>query len=84
MMKLVAVDWDDANAGSSWKSIDHIKAQNKPSACRTIGWLVAESRSAITVVSNIDTDTNHGTGEMCIPRAAVKRIRKFPDPWRKK
>jgi hypothetical protein len=77
--ELVLVEWEDScGAGRDWSPLDQATAKALP--CRSVGWMVAESESALLLVPHLhDSDEElgvkaSGCGELTIPRRAVKRI----------
>jgi hypothetical protein len=83
-MKLVAVEWVDSSHGSHWKDLEALPKMNRACWCKSVGWIACEDEDAITLVSHVDFAETQGNADMCIPRVAIKKIRRLPDPWRKK
>lgn len=78
--KLVYIEWEDsAGDGSHWRELDYIK-QDRPARIRSVGWLLAETENSKTIVAHL-SGSNHGQGEMTIPKSAIKKFRvlKAPD-----
>lgn len=75
--RLVAVEWEDSQRPlSPWQWLDEF---NLPDAvrCVSVGFLIAESQSAIAIAPNlgdIDQTRAQGSGIIRIPQSAVRRI----------
>lgn len=77
-MRLVLIEWIDSHSGSRWQDLDNIKAANGPLHCRSVGWVVAENKKYITLVSSISGEKNEnimlcGTGGITIPKCCITR-----------
>ena len=73
-MKMVRVDWLDAMSDdNTWQELDELAKQTlKPVTC--VGWILAENKDNIILVSSFDEDAQMGGGGCTIPRACVKKI----------
>jgi len=73
-MKMVRVDWLDAMSDdNTWQELDELAKQSlKPVTC--VGWILAEYKDNIILVSSFDEDAQMGGGGCTIPKACVKRI----------
>lgn len=72
----VIVDWVDSAGMAGWHH-RHDWAEHTVAKCRSIGWLLADTKEQITIALNHDRDGG-GIGEvMAIPRVAIKRLRKL-------
>ena len=74
--KLVLIEWVDAHAGRGWIDIGRIKKADTPLYCRSVGWLVAESKDCKVIVPHISAGENRGTllqgcGDLTIPKKAI-------------
>jgi len=73
-VKLVYIEWVDSCGDSSrWRELDDIK-KDKPVLIRSVGWLLAETQESKTIVPHL-SDSDHGQGEMTIPKSAIKKFR---------
>lgn len=72
--KLVLVEWLDAQSQQDgWAPIGSLQP-HLPSIL-SVGWLVAESREAITLVMNVGgIDVPMGSNDITIPRGMVKKV----------
>ena len=78
-MKFVYIEWEDScGDGSRWREIDDIKKDRAPTI-RSVGWLLAETQNSKTIVPHL-SDSDHGQGEMTIPKSAIKKFRVLPKP----
>lgn len=74
-LKLVLVEWEDSHHRPGWTSDE---ANPKPLPCRSVGWLVAQNASAITLSANVSVEeTPQRCGDMTIPRRCIVRITKL-------
>ena len=73
-MKMVRVDWLDAMSDdNTWQELDELAKQTlKPVTC--VGWILAEYKDNIILVSSFDEDAQMGGGGCTIPKACVKKI----------
>ena len=76
---LVLVEWVDSHSGRGWENLDNLKANCDLLYCRSVGWLVAKNRDAVTLVSNLSGESNdnvivNGNGYMTIPARAVRKV----------
>ena len=74
--RLVLVEWLDSHAGRGWQDMDRINAQTVPLYCRSVGWLVAESKDCKTIVPHIAGEKDgdrmmQGCGDLVIPTKAI-------------
>lgn len=71
-MKLVLVKWIDAvTKDIGWRKIEDIKKQ-KPDKCETVGWIIKQTKSHVTIVSTIGGD--ECDGDITIPLGMIKEI----------
>ena len=73
-MKMVRVDWLDAMSDdNTWQELDELAKQSlKPVTC--VGWILAEYKDNIILVSSFDEDAQMGGGGCTIPKSCVKKI----------
>ena len=73
-MKMVRVDWLDAMSDdNTWQELDELSKQTlKPVTC--VGWILAENKDNIILVSSFDEDAQMGGGGCTIPKSCVKKI----------
>ena len=73
-MKMVRVDWLDAMSDdNTWQELDELDKQTlKPVTC--VGWILAENKDNIILVSSFDEDAQMGGGGCTIPKSCVKKI----------
>lgn len=72
---LLLVDWLDScslSANHTWKPESEVLAVT-PVECRSVGWLVRETKAAITLVSS--THGDRVSGDITIPRFAITKRR---------
>ena len=78
-MKLVLVDWVDSHSGRGWRNFDELKETATPLYCRSVGWLLTETKGCFVLVPHIYAEKNgaivhQGCGDMTIPKRAVGKI----------
>ena len=73
-MKMVKVDWLDAMSDdNTWQELDELAKQTlKPVTC--VGWILAEDKDNIILVSSFDEDAQMGGGGCTIPKSCIKII----------
>lgn len=76
--RLVLIEWaDSCSVRGVWKNPSDLDAVAK--TCFTVGWVVKESRRAITVVGtaslNDEDAFDHIAGDMTIPKGCIVRTR---------
>ena len=76
-LELVFIEWVDSAGIPGWKPLTAIQSDATPIVVESVGWIVAENDTALTIVSHIykDTpqngDTRHGADSMTIPKGAI-------------
>lgn len=78
------IEWEDSYGCSSrWSEIDDA-ADPGIMICRSVGWVVRESKKLIVIVphlANLDGEENEqGCGDMTIPTASILRRVALPVP----
>ena len=73
-MKMVRVDWLDAMSDdNTWQELAELAKQTlKPVTC--VGWILAEDKDNIILISSFDEDAQMGGGGCTIPKTCVKKI----------
>lgn len=72
--KLTLIEWvDSTSPGGPSIWVDHatVEAISEPSVCYTVGFVVKETGTAITLAGSYSA--NQLSGSMCIPKAAILR-----------
>ena len=78
-MKLVYVEWvDSSSLDRVWNSESLIR-ECSVCRCRSVGWIVHETEDHLTIAGHSDGD-EHWSGEMTIPKAAIKRRKILKGP----
>lgn len=84
--RLLVVEWEDAAgpASEGWTHVrDHESSRYR---CRTVGWVLKETRTHLVLVSNFGSIDDPGGGQMCgvmeIPTRMIKSKRVLRDPFR--
>jgi len=75
-MKLVLVEWLDSHSGRGWQDFDQLERAAEPLYCRSVGWLVRETKECKVIVPHLSGEKNgtatlQGCGDLTIPTAAI-------------
>ena len=70
---IVLIDWEDISGMSRWTDIEKVQGM-KALACRSLGWLCAESETHVTIYAT-ENDSKECLDTNTIPRGCIKRIR---------
>jgi hypothetical protein len=75
--RLVLIEWtDSARSPSTWERVSNITASAAPLRCRSVGWLVKETKAAKVIVPHLSIeDDPQGCGDMTIPVEAIISVR---------
>lgn len=82
-MKLVCVDWIDSCSGRGWRDLGWYENDDGSLKCRSVGYLVRESRTDVWLVAHLAGDKNgmdQACGDMCIPKVAITKIQALKEP----
>ncbi len=78
--RLVYIEWlDSCGCSSHWATVqDDLEVE--PVICKSVGWLLFESKKCLVVVPhlshvNFEGGKSQGCGDMTIPKAAVIKIK---------
>lgn len=76
---LVLVEWLDSHAGRGWQDFDRLNQPTAPLYCRSVGWLVSESKDCKTIVPHIAGEKDgdrmmQGCGDLVIPTKAIVKM----------
>lgn len=74
-MRLVLVEWVDSRRGDGWTRLEDLKADHAATKCKSVGWVISEDSSAITVAGHIGENPEQCCGDMTIPVRSILRIR---------
>ncbi len=79
--KLIYVKWrDSCGVSPTWEYLKDVKFENDIVTAESVGWLVSESKTSITLVSNMtnreDGEDVEIVGTMAIPKGCIIK-RKF-------
>jgi hypothetical protein len=71
--KLAFIEWADSTSPNSAIWLDHETARvlGEPSVCYTVGFIVKETETSITLAGS--WSNNQCSGTMCIPTAVILR-----------
>lgn len=74
MMKgdLVLIDWYDAFSIDAWQKVDNVILEvTEPMLCHTVGYIVADFETSITVCHTYNED-DQVCGSLQIPKCSIK------------
>lgn len=77
---LVLIEWLDAHAGRGWQTPERLYETAEPLYCRSVGWLVKETKDCKVLVPHISGEKDGepfltGCGDLTIPTKAIVRFR---------
>ena len=83
--KLVLVEWMDSHAGRGWQAVEQFDKAAEPLYCRSVGWLISESKDCKVIVPHIAGERNgdlalEGRGDLSIPKRAILRTTILKEP----
>ena len=74
--RLLYVEWNDAcSHDNSWMRRDTYERTNRCDEIQSVGWLVAENDQAITLCASRSTVNNQLSGDVTIPKSAIRKRR---------
>jgi len=78
-MKLVLIEWLDSHSGRGWQTIEELERAAEPLYCRSVGWLLKETKHCKVIVPHIGGEENGdilllGCGDLTIPAKAIIKI----------
>lgn len=76
MKHVVEVHWVDACTTSRWRSRKDYLALATPANCRTVGYILKQTKKSITVVQT-QGDNEDMNGSMTIPMGWVEKVRRL-------
>ncbi len=74
--KIICVDWDDAAHTDGWRHAERI-AEDTPLRCRTIGFVMSETKDKIVLAQNLSLEQPTGSEAMTIPKSLIRRRRRL-------
>jgi len=73
---LLMIEWEDSHHRPGWTSDT---AEAAPLVCRSVGWLVAETKLAKVLAANVtNEEEQQRCGDMTIPQRCIRRIVRLP------
>lgn len=71
-MRLVLVKWIDAVTDNhGWRPLEQVR-KGVPSRCQTVGWIIKQTKTYITLVATLGEDDCDG--DITIPIGMIKEI----------
>lgn len=78
--RVVEIEWCDAVLSEGWARVERIP--NRPTECRTVGYLAKQDRHAVTVSLSLSDTTNNVGDIMTIARPNIRRMVTLSRPKR--
>ena len=75
-MELVLVEWLDSRRGEGWARLEEVRDES-PTRCRSVGWIIRKSPSALTIAGHLGENPEQCCGDMTIPKRSITKIRKL-------
>lgn len=75
MHKIIYIEWQDAVGADGWSRMTNIEKEGL-AVIKTVGFLLKETKEAVTVLHSVDISNNQSGAWMVIPKAQIKK-RKF-------
>ena len=75
-MKLVLIEWMDSHSGRGWQDRDRIESAAQPLYCKSVGWLLKETKDVAVIVPHISGRDSmiQGCGDLVIPKRAIVKM----------
>ena len=73
----VIIKWQDAESCDAWKGIEEVSSEYKLAEIYTLGWLIKETKTLITVALSYDTDNDRVSSTITIPKKWTTEVRKL-------
>jgi hypothetical protein len=79
MANLVLVEWVDSHSGRGWQDIAQFERAAEPLYCRSVGWLMSDTKACKVIVPHIAGEQNgdvmlQGCGDLAIPTKAIVKM----------
>ena len=76
--KLVMIEWVDSvsTGGTVWNDLEDVEAAVVASV-QSVGWVLSETKEQITLSPHISESAEQCSGDLTIPKCAIKRVRKL-------
>jgi hypothetical protein len=73
--QLVLIEWEDSHHRPGWTTS---QPETKPLICKSVGWLVSESKEAKVLSANMtDEEDPQRCGDMTIPQRCIRRVKRL-------
>lgn len=77
--EVLEIEFDDSSSSQGWRDKDRVYCG--ATRCRTVGYLLKETKRTITVVQSI-ADENDVDHVWRVPRGAILRMRRLGTSWK--
>lgn len=77
---MVLIEWLDSHSGRGWQDLDQLEEKAIPLYCRSVGWLVKETKHVKVIVPHIAGEKNGDImiqvcGDLVIPTKAIVKMK---------
>lgn len=77
--EIVLIEWVDSHSGRGWQMLEDLQEKTEPLCCRSVGWLVRETRQCKVIAPHIAGERNgdimlQGCGDLTIPTKAIVKV----------
>lgn len=77
--EIVLIEWVDSHSGRGWQTLGELEESTEPLYCRSVGWLIKETKQCKVLVPHIAGEKNGdivllGCGDLTIPTKAILKV----------
>ena len=72
MRKLVYLEWVDATSGNGWSPVTG-PADRTPAYMLSVGWLLEDTKSWITLTHTMDQSEEQANGFITVPKGWIRK-----------
>lgn len=74
--RLLYIEWDDHSSwDNTWRPKEHYERENRALRCRSVGWVVAENKEAITLCGT--RSESKFSGDITILKRCIRKKRRL-------
>ena len=74
--KIIEVEWRDSIMSSGWNDPTNY-GKDRPTLCRSVGYLLSESKDHVQLVISQDPECDNVNGAITIPKESIVRRRRI-------
>ena len=72
--QLVKVIWNDTNGTARWTDQDYFSEQMKPARCESVGWIMADTKSHLSIAASHDDGGDNINDGNIFPRSCIVEV----------